>query len=96
MTVSKTSARYCWLCDRRLGQKVEWHHPLPKSKGGRETVPLHPICHRNIHATLSNTQLAGEYRHHAALTAQADIAKFIRWVSKKPPDFCAPTRRRKS
>ena len=28
----------CWLCHRLLGQRMEWHHPVPKSRGGRETV----------------------------------------------------------
>ena len=48
----------CWLCERPLGERVEWHHPVPKSRGGRMTVAVHPICHRTIHATLSNAQLA--------------------------------------
>uniref|UniRef100_UPI001952D452 HNH endonuclease n=1 Tax=Klebsiella variicola TaxID=244366 RepID=UPI001952D452 len=43
-------ATACALCARPLGRRSEWHHVLPKSEGGRETVPLHPICHRTIHA----------------------------------------------
>jgi hypothetical protein len=41
---------HCALCERPLGRRIEWHHPVPKSRGGREMVPLHPICHRTIHA----------------------------------------------
>ena len=37
--------------------RVEWHHAVPKSRGGRETVPVHPICHRAIHAALTNKEL---------------------------------------
>lgn len=85
----------CWLCERPLGRRVEWHHPLPRSRGGRAVVPLHPICHRTIHATLSNAELARAYADAAALRAQAAIARFLAWVADKPADFHAPTRQRR-
>ena len=82
----------CALCGRPLGAKVEWHHLVPKSEGGRETAPVHPICHRTIHALLSNKELAGEYADLDALRAQPDVARYLRWIADKPPDFHAPTR----
>lgn len=85
----------CALCNRPLGRKVEWHHVVPKSQGGRETVPLHPICHRAIHANVSNKELARLYPTLDALRGREDVAAFLRWVANKPPDFHAPTRRRK-
>ncbi|MEA3388732.1 HNH endonuclease [Sphingobium sp. CCH11-B1] len=85
----------CWLCGRPLGSRVEWHHPLPKSRGGRTTTPVHPICHRSIHATLGNAELARRYADAAALRAHPDIARFLAWIADKPPDFHAPTRRRR-
>lgn len=84
----------CALCDRPLGSRIEWHHPLPKSQGGTETVPVHPICHRNIHASVSNKELAALYADTAALRDRDDIGRFLRWIGDKPPDFDAPTRRR--
>ncbi len=57
--------------------------------------PLHPICHRTIHATLTNAQLARAYTEAAALRAQPDLARFLGWIADKPPDFHAPTRRRR-
>jgi hypothetical protein len=83
----------CWLCLRPLGRRVEWHHPLPKSRGGRETVPVHPICHRIIHAQLSNAELARMAQGPEALRALPDIARFLAWIVDKPPDFHAPTRK---
>ncbi len=83
----------CALCDRPLGRKVEWHHVVPKSEGGRDTVPLHPICHRAIHAHASNAELARLYPTLDALREREDITRFLRWVADKPPDFHAPTRR---
>ena len=83
----------CVLCGRALGEKVEWHHLVPKSEGGRETAPVHPICHRTIHATLPNQALARDYGDVAVLRAHEPIARFLRWIADKPPDFSAPTRR---
>lgn len=83
----------CALCDRPLGAKTEWHHVVPKSEGGRETVPLHPICHRAIHANLTNAELARRYPTLDAVRERDDIARFLGWVADKPPDFHAPTRR---
>ncbi len=89
-----TEACSCWLCERPLGRKVEWHHPLPKSKGGRERVPVHPICHRMIHARFGNAELARHYCGAEALRADKEIGRFLRWIAKKTPDFHAPVRKR--
>jgi len=81
----------CALCGRPLGVKAEAHHLTPKTFGGRETVALHPICHRKIHTTLSERELRDRYHTPEALRAQPDIALFLRWIAKKPPDFYART-----
>lgn len=83
----------CALCGRVLGRRTEWHHVVPKSEGGRDTVPLHPICHRAIHAQVGNAELARLYPTIAAVREREDIARFLRWIADKPPDFHAPTRR---
>lgn len=84
----------CALCERPLGARVEWHHLVPRSEGGRVTVPLHPICHRTIHASADNATLARDRATPEALRAVPEIARFVRWIANKPPDFHAPTRRR--
>lgn len=87
-------AEVCWLCSRPLGRRVERHHPLPKSRGGRATVPVHPICHRAIHANLSKAELAkGETAE--VLRGHPNMAKFLRWIADKPADFHARTAKRK-
>ena len=97
MTGEAESARSCWLCGRMLGVRVEWHHPVPKSRGGRETVPVHPICHRAIHAHFTNAELARLPADTAAgaLRERETMARFLDWIATKPPDFHAPTRRKK-
>jgi hypothetical protein len=85
----------CWLCGRPLGRRVEWHHPRPKSRGGRETVPVHPICHRTLHVSFSNAELARLAEDRTALTDHPALLPFLRWIADKPPDFHAPTRRKR-
>jgi hypothetical protein len=83
----------CFLCGRPLGRRVERHHPIPKSRGGRETAPVHPICHRTIHRTLTNKELERGFASAEALRAHPELARFIAWIADKDPDFHAPTRR---
>jgi hypothetical protein len=84
----------CWLCKRPLGRKVQRHHPVPKSRGGRETVPVHPICHKAIHANFTNAQLS-RIEGREPLLAKEAVARFVSWVADKPADFHAPTRTRR-
>ena len=81
------------LCERTLGRKVEWHHRIPKSRGGTEVIPVHPICHRIIHASVSNQDLATTFAELEVLRSRPDISRFLRWIADKPADFHAPTRR---
>jgi len=84
----------CALCGRQLGQTVERHHVVPKSEGGTQTVPVHPICHRTIHAFVTNRELAASYTTMDQLKEREDVRRYLRWVAGKPPSFRAPTRRR--
>lgn len=85
----------CWLCSRPMGEVTEWHHPIPKSRGGREREPVHPICHRTIHANFSNSDLEKRFATPEALLAHEEIGRFVAWVASKPPDFNAPTKDRR-
>ncbi len=84
---------FCWLCERPLGRNVEWHHIIPKSRGGRIVEPLHPICHSTLHVTFTNVELAAMKGDRDALTRSSDMTRFLRWIARKPADFHAPTRR---
>ena len=79
----------CWLCARPLGSRLEYHHPVPKSRGGRVTAAVHPICHRTLHKTFSNKEL--EAMGLATLRDKPEIARFLAWIANKDPDFHAPT-----
>jgi hypothetical protein len=58
----------CPLCGRPLGlDNIDRHH----------LVPIHKICHRKIHATLSERELPRSYHTWDALKDHQDIRSFI-------------------
>ena len=89
------SALNCWLCGRPVGSITEWHHPVPKARGGRERQPVHPICHRTIHANFTNSDLEKRYATAEALLAHTEIGRFVAWIANKPPDFNAAVKDRR-
>ena len=72
---------------------MQWHHVTPKSRGGRVTAPVHPICHRTIHACFTNAELERSIETGTPLTANPAVERFVAWIANKDPDFNAPTRR---
>ncbi|MDV4169910.1 HNH endonuclease [Rhodovulum sp. FJ3] len=85
----------CPLCQRPIPPeaKQSQHHLIPKLRGGKggETVLLHQICHNEIHATLTETELARSYHTIDALRSHPRLEKFIAWVGKRPPAFHSKT-----
>ena len=82
----------CALCARLLGTRREKHHLVPRSFGGRDTVDVHPICHRKIHNVFTTRELALRYSSMDSLRAHPEIDAFVAWVAGKPPDFHKATR----
>jgi hypothetical protein len=93
--VFATITQHCPLCDRELvkGASIDEHHLVPKAEGGRVKELVHRICHRKIHATLSERELATAYSSWEALKAHPDLATFIQWVKKKPAVFMDNSRK---
>ena len=81
----------CWLCGRPTGKTIVWHHPVPKSRGGREVVPMHPICQQTLIANFTNSELQRQGTEVAALLANPNVRKFVDWVANKAADFTATT-----
>lgn len=79
----------CWLCGRSLGKNIVWHHPVPKSRGGRDVVPMHPICQQTLTANFTNSELQRHALDVDALLANPSVRRFVDWVAKKDPDFTA-------
>lgn len=84
----------CPLCDRELilGPSIDEHHLIPKTFKGKDTITLHKICHRTIHATFSERELEHYYHTIERLLEHEKIQKFVKWVKKKDPEFYEKTK----
>jgi hypothetical protein len=84
----------CPLCDRSIPpSQRDAHHLVPKSRGGVQTAWLHRICHRQLHALFSETELARDYHDVDALRQHTEMARFLDWVRRKPDEFFERTRK---
>lgn len=84
---------HCALCGRPVpAQQRDLHHLVPKSKGGRDTIVLHRICHRQIHALFTETELATTYATIDRLLLNEEVRNFVKWVRNKPEGFHERTR----
>ena len=79
----------CWLCGRPTGKTIVWHHPVPKSRGGRDVVPMHPIRQQTLIANFTNSELQRHGMVVDGLLDNPNIRKFVDWVANKDPDFTA-------
>jgi hypothetical protein len=90
-----TTAVPCWLCGRPTGTAIIWHHPVPKSRGGRDVVPMHPICQQALIANFTNSELQRHGMDVEGLLANPTVRKFVDWVANKDPDFTATLARKR-
>lgn len=82
----------CPLCGRAIPPtQRDAHHLVPKSKGGRQTTFMHRVCHRQIHAVLTETELARRYATVEALLEHPELKVFVSWIQTKPEDFFVRT-----
>ena len=81
----------CWLCGRPTGKTMVLHHPVPKSRGGTDVVPMHAICQQTLMANFSNSELQRFGMDVEGLLADPNVRKFVDWVANKDPDFTATT-----
>jgi hypothetical protein len=85
----------CPLCERDIVPgSADKHHLIPKLKGGKNgpTVNLHTVCHKKIHSTFSENELARIYNTIDKLLCHPDIQNFVKWVKNKPLDFVDSSR----
>jgi hypothetical protein len=78
----------CPLCERVIpGDQKEEYFLVPKSKGGKKTVCLHRVCHDQIHAIFTDSQLAKKFSTIDALLQDPAVQKFVAWIKGKHPGF---------
>ncbi|HEU0221776.1 MAG TPA: HNH endonuclease [Paracoccaceae bacterium] len=85
----------CPLCGRPIAPSARQnrHHLFPKLRGGKggEVVLMHRMCHDEIHAVLTEAEIARDFATPEALRAHPRLARFIEWVKDKDPGFHART-----
>jgi hypothetical protein len=90
----KTLEVVCPICDRPIPEsQKDAHHLIPKSKGGKTTEYLHRICHRQIHALFTETELAQHFNTATALQESPEMQRFIQWIKTKPNHFYEKSRK---
>lgn len=81
----------CPLCLRPIppGVPQSLHHLTPKLRGGKggPTVLMHHVCHKEVHAALSEAELARSFNTPEALRTHPRLARFADWVARRPPGF---------
>jgi hypothetical protein len=81
----------CPICLRPIPAHVpqSLHHLIPKLKGGKggPTVLVHHICHKEIHARFTESELARQFNTAEAIRADPRMERFLTWIAKRPPEF---------
>jgi len=85
----------CALCERPLGDRWNKHHLIPRTFKGKQTVNLHLICHHKIHSVFRERELLNHYHTIERLQAHEEIARFLKWIAKKEPNYFDRNRRLK-
>jgi hypothetical protein len=106
MAMARDSAdNRCALCGRQVSRLTR-HHLVPRSRSRRvearstesrptdQTVELCSPCHKMVHATISETDLAKHYHTIDALLEHQQIARFVDWVRHQPDGHVAVHRPR--
>lgn len=84
----------CLICERIISRsQLDAHHLIPKSKGGKKAEYLYRICHRQIHALFTETELAKQFNSISALLSHPDIELFVAWVKNKLENFIERTKK---
>ena len=90
----------CAICERE--ERLTRHHRIPRARHHnkrnkrefprqlvRQVVGICRPCHSQIHQLLSEKQLEREFNTVDKLRGHPDIAKFARWIRRKPAGFRA-------
>lgn len=89
----------CPICNRELGNVWDKHHLVPKTFKGDITINIHKMCHNKIHSVFTERELSAYYHTVERIMENEHMQTFVKWISKKPPNFYTKTKdtsRRKS
>jgi hypothetical protein len=74
----------CQLCEREVNRTSK-HHLKPKSRGGKHTptADLCQPCHKTIHKTFTNKELARNYVTLESLKEAPKLQIYLAWIKNK-------------
>ncbi|MBV8707412.1 MAG: hypothetical protein JO028_09490 [Acidobacteriaceae bacterium] len=84
------------LIPRARHRKGEIHRTFDKAELTGRLAMLCRACHKFVHTVLSERQLADEYNTVHQLLTHPEIAKFVRWIAKRPPGLRVSSRKRRA
>lgn len=89
MLGSVHAIRFLPTLESPLSEPFNKHHLLPLSKGGKgtTTITMHKVCPDKIHSVITEPELKRYYHTIDRLQQHEEVAKFIRWVQRKEPQF---------
>jgi hypothetical protein len=73
----------CVFCGREISTRE--HHIVPKSKGGRVTVPTCEACESFIHRTFTHAELRDRYSTVESVQEHEGYQRFLKWLLKQQP-----------
>jgi len=87
----------CSICNRETPIEYEEdHHLIPKSKRGKDTIPVCCDCGDQIHNLFTNKELAKKFNTLEKLLESEKIQKWIKWISKKDRfGFCMKNKKKR-
>ncbi len=89
MPTPEPDTEVCQLCERDVPKHlITLHHLKPRQKGGKaeHRTPLCKPCHKQLHATFSNTDLDKLYDSVDSLRGAMALQPFLKWIRKQKPD----------
>lgn len=101
-------ASSCELCDRQ-GMRLTRHHLIPRKMHNKARIRkrfsrevcrtrvamLCSDCHHQVHAVLSEKELADEWNELGRLREHPELARFVAWISRRGPSGRVRSRRRR-
>jgi hypothetical protein len=83
---SVSHKRECGLCTLPIGksERVNWHHPKPRSEGGTSTVAVHQECHVEHHSTTGADGLSDFQRWGKLSAIDCHWAFYLKGVKDNP------------
>ena len=98
----------CELCGR-TGVQLTRHHLVPRTRHRNKRVRRRfsreerttrilmvcRPCHSQIHALITEKELADRYPSREALLSHPGIRRFVAWIRERPPDLKPRGRRRR-